>query len=93
MADNIRRKPLKDQSRNEEHDGTQYFHRVYEITRSSTLAEANLKLGDSLPEDSAAEIVSSHIRVDPPRGAKGLQMGANAQFAHVIARKLLVWED
>lgn len=93
MADNIRRKRLKDQDRNEERDGIQYFHRVYEITRNSTLAEANLELGDALPEDADAEITVSLIRVDPPKGAKGLQMGANAQFAHVTARKVIAWRD
>ena len=92
MADNIRRKRLKGQDRNEERDGIQYFHRVYEISRNSTLAEADLELGDSLPEDANAEITVSFIRVDPPKGAKGLQMGANAQFAHITARKLIVWE-
>ena len=88
MANTIRRERKKEYDRNEERDGVQYLHRVYELKRETSLAQADLELGDSLPEDADAEIIHSKWRRDPPKGG----MGSNSRLADVTAQKFMEWE-
>uniref|UniRef100_A0A6M3L681 Uncharacterized protein n=1 Tax=viral metagenome TaxID=1070528 RepID=A0A6M3L681_9ZZZZ len=47
---------------------TYYEHRVYRAGQDNTLVDLDLEEGDTVPGDSAFEIVSATIRVDPKTG-------------------------
>jgi hypothetical protein len=52
------------------------YQRAYQIGNSATLADADLEIGDTLPDDSSAEIVDARLdrerKLDPKTGKPGL---------------------
>jgi hypothetical protein len=64
------------------------YQRVYRLGPSATLADADLEIGDSLPDDSDAEIIDARLdreRVKDPKTGKALLGWANV--ARVTAVK------
>ena len=81
MATTVKEFEPKKYRRERQDDFKKYYERAYIAGQGATLSSMDLELGDSLPDNSSAEIVESWIETDGAHGGR---------IAHVRALEFLL---